>query len=97
MALAPAPQLAACLRVLYLASIRARVIGYEGHETGLSAQQADQVADLMDTIHNIPHLVSNWAECDESLLRGMLNDCDTRWNTGLLHAYDDTVAENAKQ
>ena len=73
------------------------MIGYEGHEKGLSARQADQVADLMDTIHNIPLLVGNWAECDESLLRGMLNDCDTRWNAGLLQAYDDTVAGHAKQ
>ena len=46
----------------------------------------------MDAVHNIPGLIANWEGCDESLLRGMLRDYDTRWNFELLHAYDDVVA-----
>ncbi len=71
---------------------RTRVIGYEGHKNGLSPQQADQIAELMDSIHKLPNLVSNWERCDESLLRGMRNHYDTRWNGELLQAYDDAVA-----
>lgn len=95
MALAPAPQLAACLEVLYRASIAARMLGYEGHERGLSPQQSDQLAALMDAVHEIPHLAGDWERCDESLLRGILRDYDTRWASGLLETYDRKVAEHA--
>jgi len=66
MSLAPAPQLAACLRVLYLGSIRARAIGWDGHENGLSSRQADQIAAVMEAVHNLPYLVANWEECDDA-------------------------------
>ena len=71
------------------------MIGYEGHDNGLSARQADEVADVMDAIHNLPHLVNHWEECDESLLRGMLDDCDKRWGGQLLQAYDQVVVDHA--
>lgn len=94
MGLAPAPQLAACLEVLYRASITARMLGYDGHEQGLSPRQADHLAALMDAVHNIPHFVRDWDRCDESLLRGMLQDVDERWASGLLAIYDRTIAEH---
>jgi hypothetical protein len=70
------------------------MLGYEGHERGLSPQRCDQLAALMDAIHNIPHLVGHWERCDESLLRGMLKDHDARWTAGLLETYDRKVAEH---
>jgi hypothetical protein len=76
MAFAPAPQLAACLEVLYHAAVTARMLGYEGHEGGLSVRSADQLADLMDTVHEIPRLAADWDRCDEELLRGMLQAYD---------------------
>ena len=35
MSLAPEPYLSACLRVLHVATLEARLIGYGGHEHGL--------------------------------------------------------------
>jgi hypothetical protein len=96
MAIAPAPQLAACLDVLYRAAIAARMLGYEGHERGLSPAQADQLAELMDAVHELPNLIGDWGRCDESLLRGTLESYDTRWGGHLLDAYDRKVAEYAK-
>jgi hypothetical protein len=92
---APAPQLAACLEVLYRATIAARMLGYEGHDQGLSAAKADQLAALMDAVHEIPHLASDWERCDESLLRGILGDYDKRWSGGLLDAYDRQLAKHS--
>jgi hypothetical protein len=46
----------------------------------------------MDAVHNIPDLMTRWASCDETLLRGMLADLDRKWaHTGcdLLGAYDE--------
>jgi hypothetical protein len=42
----------------------------------MSPAQADELAELMDAVHNIPHLIGDWERCDESLLRGMLQDYD---------------------
>ena len=88
MSLALPPQLAACLEVLYAAAVEARLLGYEGHERGLTSRQADQLADLMDAIHNIPHQLCDWERCDESLLRAMLHDYDVRWGGSLLVRYE---------
>ncbi len=93
MALAPAPQLAAVFQVLYQATLLARMMGWHGSETGLTSAQADQLADLMDAVHNLPGLAQSWERCDEALLRGMLRDYDTRWQAGLLTIYDETVAK----
>lgn len=40
MAIAPEPYLAACLRVLYAATLEARLIGYAGAKHGLSAEDS---------------------------------------------------------
>ena len=50
MSLAPEPYLSACLRVLYVAALEARLIGYGGHERGLSPEDSDRVADLADAV-----------------------------------------------
>jgi hypothetical protein len=91
----PDKNVRACLAVLYRACIHARLLGYEGEAQGLAAERCKLLADLMDAVHNLPHLAMRWPECDESLLRAMLQDFDTRWpsaNIGLLATYDATLA-----
>ena len=93
MRFAPAHKLAAGLEVLYRATLDARLLGCEGHDDGLPPTRCDQLADLMDAVHEIPCLLADWVRCDESLLRGLLGDYDRRWSSGLLHAYDRVLAE----
>jgi hypothetical protein len=78
-ALAPEPYLSACLEVLRHATIHARLIGYGGHSGGLTAEQSDCVADLMDAVHNLPDLLQHWEKCDEQLLRLFLQEFDEKW------------------
>ena len=79
MALAPEPYLSACLEVLLQATIHARLIGYDGHDTGLTPAQSDCLADLMDAVHNIPDLLKRWEECDEPFLRSFFEAFDQKW------------------
>ena len=83
----PSPYLSACLEVLYRAALTARVIGWSGEKDGLNAQQSAQIADLMDAIHNIQHLLQRWEQCDEGLLRSFLDiryqvERNQRWAAG---------------
>ena len=97
MALAPEPYLSACLEVLRQATIHARLIAYGGHQAGLTAQQSDCLADLMDAVHNIPDLLNRWEECDEHMLRYILDSFDHKWRdqtTARLHtSYVRVVGE----
>ena len=91
----PDKNLRACLAVLYRACVHARLLGYEGATHGLSPDRSKLLADLMDATHNLPALATHWPDCDESLLRSVLEDFDTRWptsNIGLLSAYDEALA-----
>ena len=71
------------------------MLGHEGHEHGLSGERSDQLAALMDAVHNIPYLVLDWERCNESLLVGMLRDYDERWGGGLLHSYEQVISERS--
>lgn len=51
MNLAPNPQIAACLEVLYRATLTARALGWKGQETGLEAADCDRLAMLMNAVH----------------------------------------------
>lgn len=82
--LAPEPQLSACLRVLYLATIEARVIGWHKGDY-------DKLAALMDAVHNIPLLMKEWERCDESLLLAMLKDYDETWGGALRDEYERVI------
>lgn len=93
---APAPKLAACLEVLYRASLDARALGWAGERGGLGAAEAKRLADLMDAVHNIPGLAADWERCDENLLRSMLGDYDARHGGRLLETYDRVVAERSR-
>lgn len=67
--------------------------GLRGSEQGLPPLKCEQLADLMDAVHNIPGFIHGWERCDESLLRGKLRGYDARWSSDPLHAYDQEVAE----
>ena len=79
--LAPEPRLSACLHVLYRATVIARSVtwGEGSHE---------QVAALMDAVHNIPELIRNWERCDETLLLAMLGEYDRAWGGDLRTEYE---------
>jgi len=96
--LAPEPYLSACLEVLYRASVHARMLGWQGETGGLDAEQSAELANLMDAIHNIPHLIQRWEYCDERLLRACLDCFDTRHDTiaGLLATYEQVLARTAR-
>jgi hypothetical protein len=83
------------LRVLYAATLEARLIGYAGAEGGLSAEESLRLADLADAVHNVPDLLRRWEDVDESLLRGMLADFDVKWGhkstCRLLVTYEDAL------
>lgn len=73
MALPLEPQLRACLKVIYMASLDARIAGWHKNVN------PDRLADLMDAIHNIPALILGWENCDEELLKSCLLDYQTKW------------------
>jgi hypothetical protein len=95
MTIAPEPYLAACLRVLHVAALEARLIGYSGSSAGLSVEESQRLADLADAVHNVPDLLRRWEEVNEPLLRGTLANFDRKWghksSCRLLVAYEDTI------
>jgi hypothetical protein len=50
------------------------MMGYEGAWGGMTARDSAKLADLMDTVHNIPDLLGRWQDCDETLLVSLLKD-----------------------
>jgi hypothetical protein len=87
-ALAPEPYLSACL-----AAIREAVLGARFYSWRRSAPP-EQIADLMDAIHNIPSHLKNWENCDIEWLRGSLRAYDEKWAEGqswLLAAFDKAI------
>ena len=90
----PAPDLhlRACAEVLFHATIEARWLAYQGNRDA-------QIADLMDAVHNIPHLMLDWDRCNVDLLRGMLAEYDKTWprdarGVSLSKTYDATLSED---
>jgi hypothetical protein len=72
MPVAPEPFLSAYLAVLETATVAAR--NWAGGEVS-----REQIADLMDAVHNIPRLLNRWEECDEPSLRSALKQYDRKW------------------
>lgn len=97
--LAPEPYLSACLEVIYRATINARMIEWAGKKGGLHPAQTAQIADLMDAIRNLPHLLQRWDSSDEMLLRSFLEAYDHKWkgtnSAGLLIVYEDALRSHA--
>ena len=81
------------MRVLYVAALEVRLIGYDGSERGLSVEDSNRLAALADAVHNLPDLLRRWEEVDEPLLREMLADFDKKWghksSCRLLRSYED--------
>jgi len=92
----PETKLRACLAVLQVACMRARLLGYQGQAAGMSVERAELVADLMDAVHHLPDFIQRWPSCDERLLRGMLEAFDRKWpraGVALLATYDALALE----
>jgi hypothetical protein len=88
--LAPEPYLGACLEVIRFAILNARSAAWRNDVS------ADQLADLMDAVHNLPTLINNWGSCNQLRLREMLEGYDTKWansGTKLLSIYDGVIAK----
>jgi hypothetical protein len=73
MAIPPERELQACLRVLTCSILSARIWGWQ------KEVPAEELADLMDAIHNIPELLLHWESCDQELLLAMLEDFERKW------------------
>lgn len=73
MAMPPEPELRACLRVIYIASLDARAAGWQNEV------DPERLADLMNAIHNIPSLILNWESCDQELLKSKLLNYERKW------------------
>ena len=78
---APEPYLSACVAVLY----RALLIGRN------QSTEVEMVSDVMDAVHNIPHLIAEWDHCEPERIREYLKTCDAKWPTGLYAAYTFTL------
>jgi hypothetical protein len=97
MAIAPEPFRSACLEVVYMATLETRALAWGNVRLirRLSRRRQEQVADLMDAIHNIPHLLNDWERCDQDWLRRTLLAYDEKWAaTGgvrLARVYDEKV------
>lgn len=82
---APKPQLTACLHVLRLATVHARLLAW-------SKGPHEHIAALMDAVHTIPNLLGQWEKCGEALLLDMLGDYDTAWGGDLRAEYERVVS-----
>ena len=101
MAFAPEPFRSACLVVMYRAMLQARALGWRLMSGGDAAASVnpEQIADVMDAVHNLPGLMRNWDGCDQDLLRGMLETYDAKWGPDggrLLWTYDNAISEGSE-
>ena len=89
MAIAPEPFRTACLEVLRYATLEARALAW-------GKKEPEQIAALMDAVHNIPHFLANWERCDQKLLRDFLLEYDDKWcqagGIRLAEVYDDNLS-----
>ena len=74
---------AACLNLLYLATVHARSLSWGGQGSffsRFSRRRYDQIADLMTAVHNIPQLLDDAARFDDERLRRDLRTYDDKWS-----------------
>jgi hypothetical protein len=78
------------------AILHARMLGWGFPSAGSSDNvQYEQIADLMDAIHNLPGLMQNWDQCDQNWLRETLKAYDDKRGPDggqLLRTYDLAVS-----
>lgn len=82
--LAPEPQLSACLRIIHIAAVKARAIGWTNGDV-------KQVADLMEAVHELPLLLQQWETVDEKQLIEMLDYYDRKWGDSLRAEYERLI------
>ncbi len=75
MSIAPEPYLSACLTVLRDAILACRFAAWH------CGWSPEQVADLMDAIHNIPEHIQKWDKWTVEFLRACLRGYDDKWGT----------------
>ena len=73
MATAPEPFFSAGMYVLHWTFLKARMWGWSG-----SVNPA-MLADLMDAVHNLPHMIAHWTDETDERLRLELSTFDQRW------------------
>lgn len=73
MAIAPEPFFSAGMHVMYWTFLKTRLWGYSGNVNPA------MLADLMDSVHNVPHMISNWTEETVARIRIELSSFDERW------------------
>ena len=69
----PERELQACLRVLTWAILETRAWAWQ------KQVPVEQLADLMDAVHNIPGFLQKWESCDQGLLLATLEDFERKW------------------
>lgn len=86
-------QLNACLEVMRDAILQARIWGSNRNVP------AEQLADLMHAIHNIPIYIQNWDDLGVHAIREALQEYDDKWREsldgtrGLVHVYDYVLSK----
>lgn len=73
MPLPPDREFKACMEVVRWAILEARVWGWQDNVS------AEQLADLMDAVHNIPSLVQHWETCNQDWLKRSLEEYERKW------------------
>ncbi len=90
----PEREFHACMCVLTDAILRARAWAWQDQVP------TEQLADLMDAVHNIPTLLENWESCDQDSFMAELNHFQQKWASsgGLaLHSiYEQALARPEK-
>jgi hypothetical protein len=92
MSTAPEPYLSACLEVIYKAILRARSLSF-GEP---SKRTHEEIEDMTDAVHNLPHLLTNWERCDRQMLVDFLRAYDRKWPGGprLVEIYEAAVGRS---
>jgi hypothetical protein len=61
------------MEILRDAVLQARMWGWDGNVP------AEQLADLMDAVHNIPGVVQHWEACEDEHLKMALESYERKW------------------
>ena len=85
---APKHHLNACLEVIRDGLLQARAWGWSGNVP------AEQLADLMDALHDIPTHIQHWDDVGDGAVKEKLRRYDEKWpksvdsSNGLLELYE---------
>jgi hypothetical protein len=78
----------AVIHLMYFSFLEGRAMGYGGaRRNGISPEESERLAELMDIVHNLPHLLLRWEHFKEDRLVDALRSYDEKWNRQLLKEY----------